>query len=101
MADKGMRQAKSDFLLDKYPDLIKDRPKGENNTDSRDAHLMRDPSYVEALDRVAMLTAMEAFMEGRVKTVENVCRYMRKRMDLILRSGVSGANIYNTQGNKS
>jgi hypothetical protein len=100
MADKAMRTAKSTFLLDKYPDLIKDRPKGDNNADTRDAYLMRDTDYTEALDRVAMLTAMESFMEGRVKTVENVCRYMRKRMDLIIRSGLSNSNLYISGGNK-
>lgn len=98
MADKAMRQAKSAFLLDKYPEFIKDRPKNENNSDTRDAYLMRDKDYVEALDRHAMLTAMESFIDGRIKTVENVCRYMRKRMDLIIRSGLSSSNIYNTGG---
>ena len=100
MADKAMRQAKSAFLLDKYPDLIKDRPKSEHNADMRDAHLMRDQNYVDALDRVAMLTAMEAFIDGRIKTVENVCRYMRKRMDLVIRSGLSNAEYYITSGGK-
>lgn len=100
MADKAMRQAKSAFLLDKYPELIKDKPKNENNSDTRDAHLMRDKDYVEALDRHAMLTAMEAFLDGRIKTVENVCRYMRKRMDLVIRSGLSNADFYVTAGGK-
>jgi hypothetical protein len=100
MADKAMRQAKSAFLLDKYPELIKDKPKNENNSDTRDAHLMRDKDYLDALDRVAMLTALEAFMEGRIRTVENVCRYMRKRMDLIIRSGLSSSSLYITGGNK-
>lgn len=100
MADKFLRQAKSAFLLDKYPDIIKDRPKNENNADTRDAHLMRDQDYLNALDRVAMLTAMQDFMEGRVKTVENVARYMRKRMDLVIRSGLSNSDLYVTYGEK-
>lgn len=100
MADKALRQAKSAFLLDKYPALIQDKPKNENNADTRDAHLMRDKDYLDALDRVAMLTAMEAFMDGRIKTVENVCRYMRKRMDLITRSGMGSSSLYITGGNK-
>jgi hypothetical protein len=100
MADKAVRQAKSTFLLDSYPALIKDRPKNENNADMRDAYLMRDKDYLEAMDRHAQLKALESFMEGRIKTVENVCRYMRKRMDLIIRSGLSGSNLYLTGGKK-
>jgi hypothetical protein len=100
MADKAARQAKSAFLLDKLPDLMKDKPKNENNADMRDAHLMRDKDYLEAIDRVAMLAALEAFLDGRIKTVENVCRYMRKRMDLVIRSGLSGSDLYNTGGRK-
>jgi hypothetical protein len=35
-----------------------------------------------------MLQALENLLEGKVKVVENVCRYMRKSMDMIIRSGI-------------
>jgi hypothetical protein len=100
MAKKALRNAQSRVMLDLYPDFIKDKPKTYDNSHVRDAFLMRDKEYADAIDRIAMLTALESFMDGRIKTVENVCRYMRKRMDLVLRSGLSGADLYNTGGRK-
>lgn len=100
MADKAKRNAQSRIMLDLYPDFIKDKPKTYDNSHVRDAFLMRDKEYSEAIDRIAMLTALEAFMDGRIKTIENVCRYMRKRMDLVMRSGLSSADLYITSGKK-
>ncbi len=99
-AEKNVEIAKANVLLDKYPDFIKDKDKKSDNQDMRKAFMMRDPEYLAALDRVDMLKALESSIDGRIKVLENVCRYMRKRMDLILRSGLSGADIYNTQGRK-
>jgi len=65
------------------------------------AFFMRDSSYTAALDRIAQLKAFECFVDGRIKVMENVCRYMRKQMDLVLRSGLSNANLYVTHGNRS
>ena len=100
MAKKALRNAQSRIMLDLYPDFIQGKPKTYDNAHVRDAFLMRDKEYAEALDRISMLTALEAFMDGRIKTVENVCRYMRKRMDLIIRSGLSAADLYVTSGKK-
>lgn len=101
MADKALEQAKATVLLDKYPDFMKDRPKSQDNADMRKAFLMRDTEYLEALDRVAMLKAFESFIDGRIKVLENICRYMRKRMDLIIRSGLTADQMYVTSGNKN
>lgn len=100
MAEKALKQAKSTFLLDKYPDLMKDRPKSHDNADLRDAFLMRDEDYVLALDRLNQLKAVESFVDGRIKVIENVCRYMRKEMDITIRSGLTDRNLYNTQGKR-
>lgn len=101
MADKALETAKSDILLDKYPEFMKDKPKTQDNADLRKAFFMRDPEYVAALDRINQLKAVESFVDGRIKVMENVCRYMRKQMDLVLRSGLSNADLYLTHGRKS
>jgi len=100
MADKALAVAKSDLLLDKYPDFMKDKPKTQDNADLRMAFFMRDPAYTNALDRIAQLKAFECFVDGRIRVMENVCRYLRKQMDLVLRSGLSNADLYLTHGKK-
>jgi hypothetical protein len=100
MAEKALEQAKAEILLDKYPEFMKDKPKAQDNADMRKAFMMRDQSYLDALDRIAQLKAVESFVDGRIKVMENVCRYMRKQMDLVIRSGLSSADLYNTQGRK-
>jgi hypothetical protein len=96
MAEKALETAKANVLLDTYPNFMKDRPKSQDNADMRQAFMMRDKEYVDALDRINQLKAVESFVDGRIKVMENVCRYMRKQMDLVLRSGLSNANIYST-----
>lgn len=100
MAEKALETAKSDLLLDKYPDFMKDKPKTQDNADLRKAFFMRDKEYVAALDRINQIKAIESFVDGRIKVMENVCRYMRKQMDLVLRSGLSNADLYLTHGRK-
>ena len=93
-AEKTAKKARAEFLIDKYPELMKDRPKSQDNADMREAFLTRDDAYMAALDRVNQLKATEALFDGKIKVMENVCRYMKKQMDLILRSGLSGSNHY-------
>lgn len=95
-ADKAVKRAKAEVLIDKYPDFMKDRPKNQDNADMREAFLTRDDTYMNAVDRVNQLKATEALFDGKIKVMENVCRYMKKQMDLILRSGMSNADLYNT-----
>lgn len=97
MADKSLESAKADFLLDKYPDLIKDRPKSQDSADLRKAFLMRDADYVAALDRVALLKAIQAHVEGRIKVFERTCQYMRKQMDIMIRSGMDSKHYLTHQ----
>ncbi len=100
MADKTLEQAKAEALIDKYPSFMEGKPKTQDNADMRKAFLMRDADYIEALDRLNQLKALEAFVEGKIKVFENVCQYMRKRMDLIIRSGLSADSLYITSGSK-
>jgi hypothetical protein len=97
-ADNAMETAKSNFLIDTYPDLIKDRPKSMDSADLRKAYLMRNVEYVQAKERTDQLKAMEALLDGKIKVFERVCSFMRKRMDLILRSGLSNSQLYVTSG---
>ena len=98
LAEKALETAKSDILLDKYPEFMKDKPKTQDNADLRKAYFMRDPDYLLALDRINMLKAMESFVDGRIKVMERVCAYMKKQIDLVLRSGLTNSNLYVTSG---
>lgn len=100
MSEKALREAKANVILGSYAEHMQGKPKYQDNADLRDAFLMKDPDYLAAMDRVAQLKALESNFDGKIKVMENVCRYMRKKMDLLLRSGLSGADLYNTHGKK-
>ena len=103
LAEKAMEEAKSDILLDKYPAYLelKGIKKTQDNADLRKAFMIRDEAYVAALDRFNQLKALESNFEGKIKVFENVCRYMRQKMQLIVRSGMSGADYHVTSGSKN
>jgi hypothetical protein len=84
--DKALETAKANVLLDKYPAYIEAQGI-KDNTDIRKAFLIRDEAYCTALDRFNQLKALESSFEGKIKVLENVCRYMKKSMDLIIRNG--------------
>lgn len=100
LADKALRQAKADVVLGAYAEHMAGKPKYQDNSDLRDAFLMKDAAYLAALDRVNQLKALESNFEGKVKTVENVCKYMRQKMYLISKSGVPDAGVHVTIGRK-
>jgi hypothetical protein len=95
-ADNALETAKSNFLIDRYQEKIKDLPKSHDSADLRKAWLMRDEDYVAAKDRVDMLKAMDALLDGKIKVFERTCAYMKKQMELLLRSGLSGSHLYST-----
>lgn len=99
-AKKAIELAKADVFLGSYADFMQGKPKSHDNLDLRNAFLIKDDHYVAALDRLNQLLALETHFDGKIKAIENVSRYMKKKMDLILRSGVTGADLYNTQGRK-
>lgn len=96
MAEKALEDAKAKVLLETLPEYMKDKAKSWDSADLRKALMMRDADYVAALDRIAQLKAIQTFVDGRIKVMENVCRYMRKQMDLVIRSGLSSADLYLT-----
>jgi len=71
-----------------YFEFMSNKPKGMDSQDMREAFLMKNAEYLAALDRMAQLSALSGYTERRIKVMENVCRYMKKKMDLIIRSGV-------------
>lgn len=101
-AEKAMEEAKANILLDRYPEYLEAKgiKKTQDNSDLRKAFMMRDTEYLAALDRINQLKAMESMMDGKIRVMENVCRYMRKQMDLVLRSGLSAKDFYITSGRK-
>lgn len=86
-AEKILRRIKSELILDNYPDFLKGSKLKDNST-VRDAFLERDAEYVAAQERINMLKALENLLDGKVKVFENVCRYMKKQMDILIRSGI-------------
>lgn len=94
LAKKAMRQAKSEALIDEYKDWLKESGL-KDSAAIRDAFLEQQKDFTDASDRVDMLTALESYFEGKVKFFENVCRYMRKQMDLVRASGID-SNKYLT-----
>lgn len=88
-SQKIQRRIKSECLLDQYPEFIKNRGINDNAS-NREAFLELNEDYIAAQDRIDMLVAMEEMFENKIKVFENVCRYMKKEMDILIRSGMSG-----------
>lgn len=102
MAEKVLEEAKSDIILDKYPQFLEEKgiKKTQDNADLRKAFMARDTQYSASLDRLNQLKALESNFDGKVKVFENVCRYMRQKMQLIIRSGFSGSDYHVTSEKK-
>lgn len=92
-AQKKVEDVKSVAILDSYPEFLVNK-KLKDSAQIRDAYFNSLPDYNKSLDRVNMLRAVENLLEGKVKVFENVCRYMRKEMDLVIRSGTIDNNKY-------
>ncbi|MDD5650804.1 MAG: hypothetical protein PHF86_10390 [Candidatus Nanoarchaeia archaeon] len=90
---KDFMNAKSEALLDKYPDFLNER-KLKDSKCFRDAFLQTQEEYVKAQDRIDMLVALEHLLEGKIKVFENVCKYMDKQMNLDIKSGYMDFNKY-------
>lgn len=100
LAEKAVREAKAEVILGSYAEFMQGKPKSHDNADLRDAFLIKDPAYVAALDRTSQLKALQSNFEGKIKVVENVCRYMRQKMYLISKSGVPYQHTGVTIGDK-
>jgi len=92
LTQKALRKAKSEALIDEYTGWLKE-VRLKDSAAIREAFLQTKESYIQSQDRLDMLSAIESLMEGKIKVFENVCRYMRKEMDIRVRSGMTG-NMY-------
>lgn len=90
--EQELNRTKSVVLLDEYPEFLKDKPAKYDTAMVREAYISRNPLVQESQDRLDSLKALEIFLDGRVKVLENVSRFMKKQMDLTMASGSS--NIY-------
>ena len=88
-AEKHLSNVKSEIILDRYPEFLKDKTSKFDNAEVRNAFVQRDPEYQKLLDTVNTLKMVEALMDGKVKVMERVTAYMKKQMDLIIKSGVN------------
>jgi hypothetical protein len=84
-----LKKAEGAALLERYPAFMADKPKSMDNADTRKSFLSLDSEVSELRDRLDHLKSIEMFVDGRIKVMENVTRYMRKQMDLVIRSGTS------------
>ncbi len=95
MTKKSIRKIKSEYLLDEYQAFLKES-KIKDSVAIKEAYLEKKEDYVEAMDRLAMLEAMECLFEGKIKVFENVCRFMRKEIEIQKSSGAINSNKYIT-----
>lgn len=88
LAKKALKQAHSEAIIERYSDFLKDR-NFKDSASMREAFLETQKDYTDAQDRIDMLVAIESFVKGKIDTFENTCRYMKKEIDITLRSGFS------------
>lgn len=96
-AESELDKAKAAALLEKFPVFLEDKPKGMNNAAVRDAFISQDKDVQEVRDRLDSLKMIEIFLDGRIRVMENVCRFMRKQMDMYIRSGIVNPDLYVTK----
>lgn len=83
--EKEIERTKATLLFEVYPEFIKDKPKNYDNATTRNLFLVNNPEIKEGEDNLIFLKRLAQDLEGRVKNFENVCRYVRKQMDILLR----------------
>ena len=89
-AEEEIENVKAGLLLDSYQDFVKDKPKNFDNADMRKSFVQRNPEHQKAVDVRDQLKAIEVLLETRIKTMERTCAYMKKQMELLMRSGRTG-----------
>lgn len=89
--ESELEKARAAAILDKYPEFMKDKPAKMDTAVVRDAFISRDTDVQSAKDRLDSLKMMEVFIDGRIKVMENVSRFMKKKMDMYIREGAIGS----------
>jgi|WetSurMetagenome_2_1015567.scaffolds.fasta_scaffold208158_2 hypothetical protein len=88
-AEEEIENIKAELVLDKYPEFIKDKPKSFDTADTRRSFIQKDQAYLKACDHRDQVKALEILLDSRVKVMEKTCSYMRKQIDMVIRSGSS------------
>ncbi len=96
--ESEFEKAKAIALMDKYPMYLEAKKEQKikiaDTADARKSFLALDSDVQEAKDRLDSLQVLQFFLEGRVTAIENLSRFMKKQMDLIIRSGVNPTLYY-------
>ena len=87
-AEIELGKIKSRLLMGDYQDYMRGKPKYMDSGDMREAFLMSKAEYVALRERIAQMNALASMIDRKTRTMEKTCAYMKKRTDLILRSGV-------------
>ena len=87
IANKIIDQAKAEALFDRYPVFLEGRPKSFDNAEVRKSFVHQDPEYIKALDHLNTLKMLEALFDGKIKTMERVTAYMKKQVDILIKTG--------------
>ena len=80
---------KGKALIDDYPVFLEKHPKLKDTADIKKAFLSTIETISKLSDDIITLNAMEMMTEANIKRMERTCSYMKKKMDLLLRSGVA------------
>lgn len=89
--ERQLEREKARVILEVLPEKLEGKPASYNNADFRASILSTDEAYRTVCDRLDMLRAQAKFFEIRISVFEKVCQFMRKGIDLIIRS--NGNNI--------
>lgn len=85
--EKHINQIKSRLLIDEYVPFLKETKLKDSNV-TKDAFFQQCEEYVQSVDRLNFLQAVSQMFEDNVKVFERTCAYMKKEMNLVLRSGI-------------
>lgn len=100
LAEKELELAKADVLFGAFAEYMQNKPKIQDNSDTRKAFYARDSACNAALDRINQLKAIISNFEGKVKVLENTVKYMKQKMYLVSSSGLGNDKLYTTYGRK-
>lgn len=89
-AEEEIENVKAEIILGPYQEYVKDKPKNFDNADMRKSFVQREPNYQKAVDVRDQLKAIETLLDTRIKTMERTCAYMKKQLELLIRSGRTG-----------
>jgi hypothetical protein len=89
--ERQIEREKARVILEVLPEKLEGKPASYNNADFRASILATDEAYRSVCERLDMLKAQAKFFEIRISVFEKACQYMRKGIDLIIRS--NGSNV--------